>query len=150
MAMANPKRVPSSPGGADGGALHARQDAAQALEQARPDFGGAPGLPDRGGKPAGGRAIEDYDVLADLRRIVAGEGDDACEARVDAWIHENALARIDERIDERIREQMHERIREQMHERIREQIDEQLQDADDGIIEDLVRAYCLPPIPESP
>ena len=83
MAMANPKRVPSSPGGADGGALHARQDAAQALEQARPDFGGAPGLPDRGGKPAGGRAIEDYDVLADLRRIVAGEGDDACEARVD-------------------------------------------------------------------
>ena len=123
MAMADPKRAPGGLGGADGGGvLRARQDAAQALQQARPDSGGALGLAECDGKPAGGRAIEGYDVLADLKMFVEGKGDDACEARLDAWI------------DARNHELAH----------------KQALAVGDHIFRDLVRAYCLPPIPDSP
>ena len=155
MAMADPKRAPGGLGGADGGGvLRARQDAAQALQQARPDSGGALGLAECDGKPAGGRAIEGYDVLADLKMFVEGKGDDACEARLDAWID----ARADEQLDRRLDRQLHELANRQLHELANRQLDRQLHElahkqalaVGDHIFRDLVRAYCLPPIPDSP
>ena len=143
MAMADPKRAPGGLGGADGGGvLRARQDAAQALQQARPDPGGAPGLAECDGKPAGGSAIEGYDVLADLKMFVAGKGDDACEARLDAWIGARA--------DEQRHKQLHELANRQLHELAHKLAHKQALAVGDHIFRDLVRAYCLPPIPDSP
>ena len=138
MAMADLKRVSGGLGGADDGAPRARPDAGQALEPARPDSDGAPGLSECGGKPSRGQAIEDYDVMADLRMLVAGKCDDACEARLDAWIRDGDQA------------QVRELARAVIHEQVHELADEMARGADDDIINTLVRAYCLPPVPDSP
>ncbi len=83
---------------------------------------------------------EGYDVLADLDRLIAGDADDACRARLGAWHREQI-----EQNQKEIREEIEEGIREEIEEGIRAQID---YDTRVGITRDLVRAYALPPVPE--
>ncbi len=144
MAVADPKRAAGASGGADAAAPRARPALAAAQKQARPDFGRPSSLPARSRPPAEGRVTKGYDVLADLDRLIAGDADDACRARLGAWHREQIREHI-EQIGEHNRAQIGEHNRAQIHEHILEQID---YDTHVGITRDLVRAYALPPVPE--
>lgn len=132
MAMADPKRASRGSGGADAAAPRARPAPAAAQKQARPDFGRPSSLSERSRPLAEGQVTEGYDVLADLDRLIAGDADDACRARLGAWHREQI-------------EQNQKEIREEIRAGIRAQID---YDTRVGITRDLVRAYALPPVPE--
>ena len=140
MAVTDPKRAAGASGGADAAAPRARPALAAAQKQARPDFGRPSSLSERSRPPAEGQVTEGYDVLADLDRLIAGDADDACRARLGAWHREQIREHI-EQIGEHNRAQ----IQAQIHEHILEQID---YDTRVGIPRDLVRAYALPPVPE--
>ena len=127
MAMADPKRAARARGGADGGAPRARPAPVAAQKQARSAFALRPSPPERGRPPAEGQVVEGYDVLADLDRVIAGDADDACRARLGAWHEEWHEARIKARIKARID-----------------------YDIRVGIPRDMVRAYALPPVPDLP
>ena len=132
MAMADPKRASRGRGGADAAAPRALPAPAAAQKPARPVFARPSSLSERSRPPAEGRVIEGYDVLADLDRVIAGDADDACRARLEAWHREQI-------------EQNRKQIREEIRKEIKEQID---YDIRVGIPRDMVRAYALPPVPE--
>ena len=123
MAMAESKRATVDLGGADGGAPPARPGVAAAQKQARTAFAHPPSPPERSRPPAEGQVVEGYDVLAYLDRVIPGDADDACRARLRTWHEARIKARIKARIDYDIRV---------------------------GIPRDMVRAYALPPVPDLP
>ena len=146
MAMADPKRASRGRGGADAAAPRALPAPAAAQKQARPVFARPSSLSERSRPPAEGQVIEGYDVLADLDRVIAGDADDACRARLEAW-HRAQIEQNRKEIRKEIREEIRKEIREEIRKEIREQID---YDIRVGIPRDMVRAYALPPVPEPP
>ena len=124
IAMAEQERAAGRPGGASGGGAGVRQDAAAVSMQARPD--------------PGGRIAAGYDVQEDLDRMIADKNDDACRARIDAWVRDEVRERM-----ERMRKERMERMRKERMERMRK---ERVDYAIKNRTAELVRAFIGPPV----